>query len=410
MSGAELMTREKVSRWKLTLVNPLLIMAILVLAAGIRIVFFPYMNNDLSQFHLPWFRYLSQHNGLFAIKDFLEPKSPFQGLTYSPTFFYLMVALLPFEKWVPPVILMKSMACVFDFVSAAGVYLIIRNRYPTGFCKWAGFLAVCFSPTVIINSAYWGQVDSVYTSLLVFSLFLVCIQRPGWSLVFFSSALAFKIQALIFAPVILVLLFRKKIGWTQLMIIPAVYLLWMVPAYLCGYPLLAPFTAIFNVAGAYTSLTMNAPTQYAFIPNRYFDQTVPLGVALASLGCLGLLWMAIKGKWELNQADTILLTVTLAVMLPFILPKMHERYFYPAALFSILLIFYYPKLRIIPLVLQVTSLISYVPFLRGYELMPLFIPAIINGCVLAVLIASIFKHNRTTPPISLLMEHQDKPI
>lgn len=367
------------------------IIILLLVAVGFRILLFPYENNDIMRFHIPWFLYLSQHNGLFAIKDLLDPNSLFQGLTYSPPYFYLMSVLLPFSKWISPVVLMKSLSIVFDFLSAAGIFLIIRRKFPTGINKWVGFFAVCYAPTVVINSAYWGQVDGVFTSFLVLSLFFILKQRTKLSLVLFASALAFKIQALILSPVFLILLLRKKISLMETMIIPMVFFLWMVPAYFCGYPILAPFTAIFNVAGEYSSLTMNSPTIFAFVPNRYFDIAVPLGVVFAAICCMGLVWVAIKGNWKLNQEDVIFFAITIAVVLPYVLPKMHERYFYPAAMFTILMIFFFPRLKLIPLALQVTSLLSYLPFLRGYELVPLFIPALINGFVAVVLVAGLIK-------------------
>ncbi len=391
------MTKEEYSGPKHSEMQSIVVIILLLGAVGFRILLFPYENNDIVQFHIPWFIYLSQHNGLFAIKDLLDPNSPFQGLTYSPPYFYLMSILLPLGKWVSPVVLMKSLSIVFDFLSATGIFLIIRRRFPTGINKWAGFFVVCYAPTVVINSAYWGQVDGVFTSLLVFSLFFILNQRTKLSLVLLASAIAFKIQALILSPVFLILLFRKKISLVETMIIPLVYFLWMVPAYISGYPILAPFTAIFNVAGEYSSLTMNSPTIFAFVPNRYFDVAVPLGVLFAAICCVGLVWYAIKGNWELNQEDIIFFVVTIAVVLPYVLPKMHERYFYPATMFSILFFFFNPRLKLIPLALQVTSLLSYLPFLRGYELVPLFIPALINGYVAIVLIAGLIK--RTKVPL-----------
>ena len=59
------------------------------------------------------------------------------------------------------------------------------------------------NPAIVINSAVWGQVDSVFTFFIVLSTF--CLTR-GWLLravVAFTLALLLKPQALIFTPLLL---------------------------------------------------------------------------------------------------------------------------------------------------------------------------------------------------------------
>ena len=57
-----------------------------------------------------------------------------------------------------------------------------------------------------------------------------------------------------------------------------------------------------------------------------------------------------------------------ALMLPFLLPRMHERYFYPADVFSVL--YFYsadtPQKRVIPLITVFCSFFSSCRFLFGW--------------------------------------------
>jgi Gpi18-like mannosyltransferase len=88
-----------------------------------------------------------------------------------------------------------------------------------------------------------------------------------------------------------------------------------------------------------------------------------VGIPLAGLSLLA--WVLIYGlkRYPITPA---LLAVTALVSLaltPFLLPKMHDRYFYPADVFSLVAAFFIPEMWFVPLAYQVISLLSYIPFL-----------------------------------------------
>jgi Gpi18-like mannosyltransferase len=63
---------------------------------------------------------------------------------------------------------------------------------------------------------------------------------------------------------------------------------------------------------------------------------------------------------------------TLSVLIvPCFLPKMHDRFFFPADVISILLAFYFPQRFYVPILISTVSFFSYLPFLFGYEVIPL---------------------------------------
>ena len=93
----------------------------------------------------------------------------------------------------------------------------------------------------------------------------------------------------------------------------------------------------------------------------------------------------------------IFATASLALM-PFLLPKMHERYFYPAALAAIGLAFFRPKLRLIPIFLQAVSLITYLSFLLDQHAIPLWALALVMAAPVSVLAGVLL---RTFSPGSL---------
>ena len=59
------------------------------------------------------------------------------------------------------------------------------------------------------------------------------------------------------------------------------------------------------------------------------------------------------------------------MLLPFLLPKMHERYFYVADLLSIIVAFYQPSLFFVPVLMITISFFAYQPTLFGVEPVPI---------------------------------------
>ncbi len=60
-----------------------------------------------------------------------------------------------------------------------------------------------FNPTIILNSSFWGQVDSVYTLLLLVMTLLIVNKKLIYSYIVFGLALFIKPQAFMFTPVVL---------------------------------------------------------------------------------------------------------------------------------------------------------------------------------------------------------------
>jgi Gpi18-like mannosyltransferase len=80
----------------------------------------------------------------------------------------------------------------------------------------------------------------------------------------------------------------------------------------------------------------------------------------------------------------LVLELGLAALLivPFFLPKMHDRYFYPADVLSIAFAFYYPQLFYIPILLGGASFLSYQQFL--FEAQPVPLPVLTAVMLLAI--------------------------
>jgi hypothetical protein len=65
---------------------------------------------------------------------------------------------------------------------------------------------------------------------------------------------------------------------------------------------------------------------------------------------------------------------------------MHERYTFPADVFSVIYAFYFPGSFYIPLLVAGVSTLGYFPFLFGYELIPLGYLALVTPLTLSLLL------------------------
>jgi Gpi18-like mannosyltransferase len=165
-------------------------------------------------------------------------------------------------------------------------------------------------------------------------------------------------------------------------------LLALVPAWVAGHSILDLLSIYPSQAGQYEQLSMHAPSLFSWMPDtgRFYGYFYPAGLLAAV--AIALCFSILVYKSKVNITPTLLVELaTVSVMLmPFILPKMHERYFYPADVFTILLVFYCPRLFLIPIGMSIISYFAYQPTIFGAE--PVSIPILAVG-VLFLLIALI---------------------
>ena len=76
-----------------------------------------------------------------------------------------------------------------------------------------------------------------------------------------------------------------------------------------------------------------------------------------------------------------------AIAIPFLLPEMHDRYFYLADVLSIVAAFYFPRMFYIAVGVQLCSLLSYAPYLINTEIIGLSYVAV--GVLILVIITTV---------------------
>mgnify|MGYP000896140714 FL=1 len=336
--------------------NILFLFLVTVAAMAVRLKFFGYVSSDYREFLGGWFRLIRQNGGLAA--------AGIKFGDYTPAYYYLLglISYLPFSG----LHLIKALSCAGDIVSAYFVFRMVDRKYGE-FWGEISYAVVLFLPSVIMNSALWAQCDSIYTAALLACVAFLMEGKSYRAVTAFSIAFALKLQAVFLAPFLLLLLLKRRIKARCLLILPMVYLISILPAALLGRSFWDLLTVYFRQAGEYNRLTMNLPNLFAWFPAR--AQTSAGQAAVLAAGAVVLFTLVYLCSKRFQMTDEMLISLALfyVMLLPYILPFMHERYWYPADLFSVAFAFYFPEKFYVPVITVLSSTYGYCRFLFGFH-------------------------------------------
>lgn len=332
------------------------VVAVVVLGAlAVRLAFVQFQSGDFTAFFGPWYEYIQQHGHFAALKD--------NFANYNVPYLYLM-AILSYTP-LSALYAVKLISVVFDLVLVFFAYRIVELRRPgTWWPVLAGAL-VLFLPTVVMNSSLWGQADAIYSAFAIGGVYFALRRRPWLACLFFGLSFSFKLQVIFLFPVLLLLVLRRVVPWPALLLIPGVYLLLDIPALVVGANFHTLLTVYVTEAGTYNELTLNASNVYQFLGN-VSDTTLykTIGIMLTGILLVALIIPVVGKRVELTPTRIVLASAVSAVLVPYFLPAMHERYFYLADTLTVIAAFYLPKrLWALPVLEQFASAFSYAPFL-----------------------------------------------
>ena len=288
---------------------------------------------------------------------------------YTPPYLYLLLLIsrLPDYPWL---YLIKAASILCEILLGYAVMRLAALRLRGDAAPLLLFHVAQILPTVVFNGAYWGQCDVFYTSLCLLGLWLALREHPVRSMLCFGVALSFKLQAVFFFPALLPLWLRRKVKLRHLLMIPVGYMAMMLPALWGGKSLHHVLTVYLQQAGAYSFMTLNAPNLYQMLPSAIdkdvlFSMFGSMAMCLA-FAALAAACLAVCLKREtLSQESTVLFTLLVLSLVPYCLPKMHERYTFGADVLSLVAVAYNPRRVILPLLFGLASYISYTAGLPG---------------------------------------------
>ena len=258
---------------------------------------------------------------------------------YPPGYMYILY-LLGFVKDIfgantmSTYVILKLPAIISDILLGICAYKVCQ-KYGQEKLKYLLFSFFAFNPAAILNSAIWGQVDSVFTLFVVLMLMTLTEGRMILSYFLFGIAIFIKPQALFYAPVLFYGILDNVIfndfSWRKfnknllggLCAIGLVFLLAM------------PF-GIDNVIsqyvatlGSYNYATVNAYNLWAALGQNWS----PVNGIISIVGYLSII-LTVAASWVLffsnKDKNRYFLTSAFICFSVFMLSvKMHERYAFP---------------------------------------------------------------------------------
>ncbi len=330
-----------------------------------RTFFFPRETSDFTDFLLPWTERLRKLGGLRGLgKEIGNYNVPYM----------VLLALFSYLK-VPVLYLIKFTSLLFDLLLALSLGLLVKRMGGGAARGGACFVLTLALPTVFINSAVWGQCDSIYVSLALLGLWLCLAERPGWGMAAFGLSFAFKLQAVFLLPILFPLLVGGKVKWYHLPVFPAVYVLAVSPAILAGRK--AMDVLLFYVSSASTvgsGLNYNSPSMYSLLYFYRLEDTgsaARAGILAAAFLCLLVCVLFFVKRTQITDKSILFGSLLLCCGLPLLLPHMHDRYFYFCDVLTLCLACLLPAAAPTVLLSQFASLLGYHAYFYLRYLLPM---------------------------------------
>ncbi|MEA3032090.1 MAG: hypothetical protein QOH86_106 [Sphingomonadales bacterium] len=319
------------------------------------------VSSDMTTFLIPWMTAV-RSGGLGSLSA--------EFSNYSPPYVYLLYLAGPLVPLTGAVAAIKLISLPFVVLASAAMYDIVLQACGDKARAFAAACATWVLPTLLANAFWWGQADVIYTAFLLWFVAFAGRGRPAAAAVLFGLALAFKAQAVLLAPALLYLVLDRRMAAWQLLLVPAVYAAMMVPAVLAGRPWLECLTVYGRQFEAYRLLRVTAPNIWQLAARFVSYETgLAIGVVLGSAAAAGIVLAGLRLKAVPHAF--LLIAALSSALLPFVLPKAHERFFFPAELLTLALAFARPRYWGAAALLQIGGLLAYTDFLgrvRGASL------------------------------------------
>ncbi len=334
----------------------------------LRLFFLDHQTHDYQTFLAQWAAFFRNNGGFAALK---EPVG-----NYNVPYLYFMAAIsyLP----VPDLYLIKIGSVLCDVLLAWGGLRLTRHFTQDN----SPAPLICFGllfllPTVLLNGACWAQCDSLYSALILLSLSSALDEHPKTSVLLLALAFSFKLQTIFVIPLWCAFWFTGKVKFRHLFLFPVGYAVTILPALLLGKPLADILGIYLGQMGEHESyLTLNAPSIFAFLPYQAQVDTALLsavGIIAAFVLVFAVLGILFFMRHWIDDEILLAAATVLALGVPFLLPHMHERYFYPAGMIAVVWAVINPRRIPVALLTEISSLSCYSTYLRLKYTLPLLI-------------------------------------
>lgn len=358
--------------------DKLALILLVLISVMIRVFLIPEteLSPDYNSYYLPWTNAYREY-GFFGglSKDIGDYYVPYNIM-------YAICSLFPCEPYIP--IALFSMAA--EFVSAFFIRKIMLMLLgERGTDKKRAEMTASFSaaltlllPFVVWNGALWKQCDAIYVVFLVISVYYLLKENYRAAFVFLAISFSFKLQAIFFVPLFLVLYFAKrKFSIAGFLWIPVIYLIMGLPCVLCKRGIRATYLAYFLQTQEVSS---EGYGMVSFYPNFYnfgldnYDELLTKPAVLIAAAVLGMIAVyVLYHKDYLERKENVLyFGLFMAWTCCMFLPGMHERYDYAIVLlFSALCLAVCRDKLWVAGILNMNSMLVYIAVLFKQTVVPI---------------------------------------
>ncbi len=258
---------------------------------------------------------------------------------YPPGYMYVLYVIgmikNVFNISTTPTLLLKLPAIICDMLIGYVIYNESKEKFSNNTASILGALWL-LNPAALVDSSFWGQVDSVYTLFIILYAVMLYKRQIIPAAFTFAVCILIKPQSLMLTPLILLAIFENyiypKFDAKKLLIciasgIGAIGLLVLLSLPFGLKEVVAQYT---NTIGSYPYATVNAFNFWGMIGKNWAGLTTPveiIGYASIIIICVLVAVLFIKNKSQTKYyylgAMLILGTFTFST-------HMHERYAFAA--------------------------------------------------------------------------------
>ncbi|MBR7063361.1 MAG: DUF2029 domain-containing protein [Clostridia bacterium] len=328
---------------------------IIVLAVGLLVrlivsVAAPQCSIDVNLFK-SWGRHIVDD----GIPNFYSKASQY-SLDYPPLYMYflwfnaLVAKIFRITDTAAFTLLVKLPSILADIALGWFMYVFTRKKFSKNWTIFAVALWV-LNPISILDSAAWGQVDSMLALLCVLMVYFIVKDKYELAALMLGLAIILKPQGFFMLPIIGYALVRKffknksvknlLLTLRCILIVPGTMALVALPFGVKQEPDF--FTWLFNLyvgtAQGYKGATVNSYNFYYVIRQNWTDDSKIFfgklsyfwfGMIAIVVSCL-IAWAIYQFTKKEEPGMPFLISASMVYMVTMFGPRMHERYFFPCA-------------------------------------------------------------------------------
>ncbi len=347
--------------WEKTdFISLLFIFASVAALICIRVSLLSFASRDYNVFLSVWLEKMRGYEGFEALRAKIGD--------YNMPYLYFLFILSKLN--LNDLVIIKWFSCIFDFVCAFFIMKCVEEKSENKLLRYGAFIVALATPTILMNSAYWGQCDSILAAFCIASFYFILKGKGKWATVMFGLAFSFKLQAIFILPAFIVAVILKRIKLKDLLLFPFTFIATLLPAIMVGRPIKDTIGIYFLQTSQYPELTLNAPSIFQFVSKKADFETFNFfGIMLAGLAAITLIYVCFYFKDKIGVKQLVSIFYLSALLLPFLLPRMHERYFFIGDMMGVIFLFYNPSKWYLPLMSIFASYNACANYLSGGNLL-----------------------------------------